>query len=103
MPRITRVSSWCAALLLATAAPAVAGEGLFLGWNNCRQGAFTTNNNFSCGTDAGFERLFCSFTVATAVDSVIGIEAVVDVQVEAADIATVPWWRMAPGECRDGS
>jgi hypothetical protein len=45
--------------------------------------------------------VFCAFTVGVPVDSVLGIEAVVDYQTAAAPLPS--WWRMGPGDCRAGS
>jgi hypothetical protein len=69
-------------------------------------GAIAAPSNIipQCGFVSQTYRLFCAFTVAAPVDSVLGIEAVVDLQVDtpgAPDL--LAWWRLGPGECRDGS
>lgn len=84
-----------------------ADEALYLTWKECWQaGPIGAPSNIvpQCGVSTQVNRLFCAFTVATPVDSVLGIEAVVDLQVDdpgATDL--LPWWKLGPGECRDGS
>jgi hypothetical protein len=79
-----------------------AGDALYLNWNDCPGGLGSASNRvFGCGTDAGSERLIAAFSVAQPVDSVIGIEAVVDVQIGAEPLP--PWWGFNAGGCRAGS
>lgn len=106
VPRHRRLRSAVASLTLVMlaclAAPLARGaEGLFLTWNDCPTGFGSTPTRFfGCGTDAGTERLIAAFTVGQAVDSVIGIEAVVDVQIAADSLP--PWWQLGTGGCRSG-
>jgi hypothetical protein len=93
------------ALALAALAPAraCADAALYLAWNDCRpSGNAISNYDFSCDTEAGFEELFCAFSLpfATGAD-VLGVIAVLDLQHSA---ATLPdWWRLAKaGDCRSG-
>jgi hypothetical protein len=105
MIRLMRVTPAAAAVLLALAAPvARADSALYLSWNDCALGSESVQTFlFDCGTEAGFEELFCAFRMplATGAD-VLGITAVVDIQSEA---LTLPdWWRLgAVGDCRSGA
>ncbi len=81
--------------------PARGAEGLFLTWNDCPTGFGSSQARlFGCGTDFGTERLIAAFSVSQPVDSVIGIEAVLDVQV--ATDSLPPWWQLGAGGCRSG-
>jgi hypothetical protein len=82
--------------------PAPAAEGLYLTWDAC---AFEPQASpvrlFACDTDADTMRLHAAFTVAQPVDSVIGLEVVIDIQHES---PTLPdWWRFEAGGCRAGA
>lgn len=82
---------------------AVAEDALFLTWDECAEtGAGASDNPNACLFNEGEQRLFCSFTLGSAVDDVLGIEVVVDLQHSE---ATLPdWWRMSgPGACRPGA
>ena len=90
-------------LFLALLAPRVqAADGLYLTWGDCAlQGAGQTVQGFSCDTDVGLHTLICGLTVAAPIDSVLGIEVVVDVQHSA---PTLPdWWALGGSDCRAGS
>lgn len=74
--------------LLALAAPASAAEGLFLTWGDCALGgAGTSNSLIPCNVDA---QLYVAFSLGQAVDQVLGIEAVVDLQ--SASDPLPDWW-----------
>lgn len=76
-------------------------EALYLSWNDCPGGFGSTQSRvFGCGTNNGAENLIAAFSVAQPLDSVIGIEAVVDIQVAADSLP--PWWQLGAGGCRDG-
>src|SRR4030095_13394812 len=80
------------ALLLAlpgAVGPAHAADGLFLSWNQCAP-AGSQDRTFDCQTSLGQSNLFGAFTVAQPVDSVLGIEAVIDLQ--AAGLGVPDWW-----------
>ena len=90
----------CGAVLATV--PAGAAEGLYLTWNAC---AFEPQASpvrmFACDTNADTMRIHAAFTVAQPVDSVIGLEVVVDIQHES---PTLPdWWRFDAGGCRAGA
>jgi hypothetical protein len=90
-------------LLILAAAPLHAADGLYLTWGDCALGgAGQAVEGFGCDTDAGSHVLICGLTVAAPIDSVLGIEVVVDVQHSAPILPD--WWQLlGPGECRDGS
>ena len=88
-------------LLLLAAHPLYAADGLYLTWNDCAAlGAGQSTQGFACDTDAGSHTLVCALTVGAPVDSVLGMEIVVDLQVAAA--AMPDWWRFDAGGCRAG-
>ena len=88
---------------MAALAPALsrAQGGLYLTWSDCAQsGNSLSNFDSDCGTTAGFEELYCAFTVpqATGAD-VLGIVAVIDLQDSASPLPA--WWHLeAAGGCR---
>jgi len=106
LPLRFTILSWMAVATLACGT-AKADEALYLTWNECWQaGPVAAPSNIipACGVDTQVNRLFCAFTMAARVDSVLGIEAVVDLQVDQpAGTGLLAWWKLAPGECRDGS
>ncbi len=78
-----------------------ADEGLFLSWGDCAPGTSTHDLSNACDTNVGEQELFCAFRMPFAVDSVLGLELVVDVQHSAASLPD--WWRFSsPGGCRAG-
>jgi hypothetical protein len=91
------------ACLLAVGPPAVrAAEGLYLTWNDCASGpGATRDRGSSCASETGQQNLYCAFGVSAPVDSVLGLELVVDVQ--SADPALPDWWRFDMGGCRAGN
>lgn len=85
-----------AAALALSASAARAGEGLFLRWNDCANGAGLSSLNGGCTLNTGDQRLYCAFTLAQPLDEVLGIEAVVDLQAAA---TTLPdWWHLEPAD-----
>jgi hypothetical protein len=91
-----------ALLLAAPASSASAAEALYLGWNNCPGGLTTARVAQSpCTSDAGSQDLLCAFQVAGPVDSVLGVEVVVDLQ--HSDASLPDWWRADVGGCRAGA
>ena len=98
-----------AAALALSVAVARAGEGLYLRWTDCANGAGLSSVNFGCVSNTGEQRLYCSFTLPVPLNEVLGIEAVVDLQAAA---TTLPdWWHLEPPDiglglpagCRLGS
>jgi len=92
-------------LLLAgmlTAAPAAsATEGLYLTWNDCALGAAASHDvTNSCDSDLGQKTLYCAFVVPALVDSVLGVQIVVDLQHSEASLPD--WWRFDAAGCRAG-
>ena len=77
-----------------------AAEGIYLSWNDCVRGSYTSNLNFSCNTNVGQGELYCAFTMPQPADNVVAVEIVVDVQ--HASAALPDWWRLDPGGCREG-
>jgi hypothetical protein len=84
-------------------APAVAAEEIALAWDDCIEGgAALLDMQGECDFNLGFVPLFPSFRVPQSTPAdVIGVELVIDVQHAG---TTLPdWWRMSPGDCRDGA
>lgn len=87
-------------LCLALPAVAIADAGISLSWNDCPLSPSSQSAMLAPCQSTGSADLIVSFALATPVDSVIAIEAVIDVQGSAASLP--PWWQYAPGACRDG-
>ena len=89
-----------AVMLTAGVAPraARAGEGLYLTWNDCYQGAGTSNLAFACDANAGENDLYVAFKMPQAANNVLAIEIVIDIQQSA--ISLPDWWRLDPNGCR---
>jgi hypothetical protein len=102
--RTPTLAAVAAGVLLSVLAPPPGrtDEGLFLTWNDCALAGIATHDRGSaCASNLGEQSLYCAFRMPFAVDSVLGVELVVDVQHSA---ATMPdWWQFAPGGCREGS
>lgn len=96
----------CATALVAfapglAAAGASSPPGLYLTWQDCAQSPnATANRSVACDGAAGEEALYLAFSLPWALDSVVAVEAVVDVQ--AAGVLP-PWWQYGPEGCRSGS
>lgn len=100
---LRRLVALASLVLLAclAARPLEAAEGLYLSWIDCPGGPGSSQAKlFGCGTDAGSERLIAAFSVDVPIDSVIGIEAVVDVQIALDSLP--PWWQLGAVGCRSG-
>jgi hypothetical protein len=78
-----------------------ADEGLYLSWGDCALGASSSDLSNACDTNVGVQKLFCAFRMPFAVDSVLGVEVVVDVQHSSASMPA--WWMFSPGGCRAGT
>jgi len=90
-----------AAVLLALPSRAAAAEGLYLTWGECALHPSAAHDRGSaCNSNLGVNDLFCAFRVGALVDSVLGVEAEVDVQ--HADAELPDWWRFDVGGCRSG-
>lgn len=76
-----------------------AGEGLFLTWNDCHIGSgASATRAFACDSEAGQHVLVCAVEMGTPVDSVLGVEVVIDVQ---HGDATLPdWWEFGWEGCQ---
>jgi hypothetical protein len=87
-----------AVLVVLIVGPAGADEGLYLRWNDCAlSGSALVNQSRSCTQDFGEEALFCAFTVPQAIDSVIALQIIVDVQLAGPLPA---WWQFYEEGCR---
>lgn len=77
-------------------------SGISLGWQDCRSSGAPgqSNQNFSCASNIVEFPLFAGLRLESAVDSVIAVELVIDVDVAADSLP--PWWRMDPGQCHTG-
>lgn len=90
-------------LFAATASTASAAQGLSMAWNRCLGDPSATQNaTFACNTNLGSHVIYGSFRLASPMSIVIGIEMMVDLQVEAP--ALPPWWQLYyQGSCRQSS
>src|SRR5258706_2196351 len=78
------------AALLLSPLPARAAEGLYLTWNDCAlPGGGNSVQVSPCDSDLGANTLICSLTAPAAIDSILGVEIVVDVQ---HDQPSLPDW-----------
>lgn len=79
-----------------------AQEGLYLTWNDCAMSSASRHDLHGlCDVDDGQQVLFAAFTLAQAIDSVVALELVIDVQHSGA--ALPAWWQYQPKGCRQGS
>ncbi len=100
--RVSIAGRAASVLLIALVASAIAAarvhaaEGLFLTWGDCALGgAGNPNLSIPCESDDGENALYCAFSLAQAIDQVLGIELVVDLQ---SDLDPLPdWWRFESG------
>ena len=91
-----------ACVLAAAALPVRAAEGLYLTWNDCALAAGAASDlSQACASDLGQQALYCAFRLPAPVDSVLGVEIVVDVQ--HADATLPDWWRFDVVGCRAGN
>ena len=89
-------------VLVAFAAPAMAG-GLNFAWGlGCWPENPVSNAAFACNTNGGSDAATGSFTVSNNQPEFVGIEAVIDLQ--AASPTLPAWWQFFnPGSCRQSS
>ncbi|MBI5709680.1 MAG: hypothetical protein HZC42_05145 [Candidatus Eisenbacteria bacterium] len=88
-------------LLAFAAAPALAAEGLWLTWDECvLDPAAPHNRNSPCLGNVNGQDLYCAFQMPFPVDSVLGVDIVVDVQHGSPVLPS--WWQFAPDSCRAG-
>ncbi len=74
---------------------------LRLTWDECPEGNAQTVKQSSCNALFAVDPLVSSFVLSAPVDSVIGMEVVVDL---VTDSATLPdWWHYEPGGCNAGA
>jgi hypothetical protein len=86
---------------LATGSAASAAEGLYLTWNDCALGPGAAHDvTNACASNLDEQKLFCAFTVPALVDSVLGVQLVLDLQHSEASLPD--WWRFAAADCRAG-
>ncbi|MFN8589519.1 MAG: hypothetical protein U0704_17135 [Candidatus Eisenbacteria bacterium] len=89
------------AVLAVCLSPCAQATTLGLRWDECASGGGAINKSFACSVALGDAVSIASLQVDAAVDSVVGMEWVVDVITAA---PTLPdWWRMASGGCRPGA
>lgn len=90
------------ALTAAWSGPAAPSEGLFLSWNDCPPAPGSASNlDALCQVNVSGQALVVAFTLAQAIDDVVAVEITIDVQ--HAQDPMPPWWRFAPGGCREGA
>ncbi len=87
--------------LLCLWASCARADGLHLNWDECAEGNGPSLKTSACSSPLFFETLVSSFELSAPVDSVIGMEVVIDL---VSDSATLPnWWRFEPGGCNAGA
>ncbi len=84
------------------ASPVGAAAGIFLSWNDCPLGPTSSSDLVeACDSNLGQNELFCSFSLAQPVDSVLAVEITIDLQHSQ---ATLPaWWHFDQSPCRSGA
>lgn len=75
-----------------------ADPGLALNWNDCPLSPSSQRGLIAACQNSGSEELIASFELSAPLDSVIALEAVVDVQSAASTLP--PWWQYGPAGCR---
>ena len=99
MPRPLLVSLGLCALLAASASAAPPASGLVFRWNHCAGDGGATNRVFACNTNAGSERLVCSYQTDATITNVSGAEITVDIRTASAALPL--WWQFRNvGTCR---
>lgn len=95
----------CAAALVLAASPARAAGELFLDWNECPLDVSAAHNRDNpCTANTSSQTLVASFQAPAAVDSVLGVDLVLDLQSAAPSLPS--WWNLlpaSPDSCRFGA
>src|SRR5262245_46103439 len=98
-----RLPTWLGAYVLiglSILAQPAHSTALYLTWGDCALGGAATSNLASgCGSSSGEQVLYAAFSVDSPIDSVLGLELIVDLQTAGSDLPD--WWRLGAGECRD--
>jgi hypothetical protein len=81
------------------AAPAIGSEALFLSWEDCGPAPGSSQLITGACGDGPPVPLYCAFQVPVAIDGVLALEMVIDVQ--HSDAALPSWWRFDPGGCME--
>ena len=88
--------------LLATSSVAGACGGINLSWDDCGSFGGDRLRTFECNTNVGVQPMVGSFVAPSGVDSLIAIEAVIDLCTEGHPLPE--WWKyLNPGTCRQSS
>ena len=86
----------------ASGAASGSATGLYLNWNDCPLGgAAASDAQWLCDTNVGDHTLYCAFVLGAPRDSVLGVEAVVDLQHVQTPLPD--WWHCEPLGCRPGA
>ena len=80
--------------------PAAAQDALYLGWGECGSSAAMQQTS-TCASSTGDQKLYAAFSLAQALDQVVGVEIVVDIS--HADPVLPAWWQLGVGGCRAGA
>src|SRR5262245_6357052 len=88
------------AVLCVSIAATARAAGINLYWNDCSAGgAATTNRDFACNTNVGFNDLYVSYDPPPEITSVVGVEIIINVRSSASGLQD--WWQFKnPGTCR---
>lgn len=91
---------WAAAVPAAAGPTGAGSTGIELSWVDCPASPSAVSDRSAICGDGTPQTLVCSFTLASPVDSVLALEAVVDVVTAS---GTLPdWWQFAPSGCDYG-
>ena len=87
---------WLPPALLGLALASVAGAvpnpcGVNVRWANCLGDGGTSNRAFACNTNAGSERIVCSYQTDVVIPNVSGAEITIDIRANAASLPL--WWQ----------
>lgn len=99
MPR-TLTPLLVAAVLCAFSAATARAAGINLYWNDCSTGgAATTNRDFACDSNVGFNDLYISYDPPPEITLAVGVEITIDLQSSASVLQD--WWQFRnAGSCR---
>ncbi len=87
------------ALACALWAPDAGAQGINVSWDDCWAAGGVAAKQFACDTNTGASRMVGSFMSATPQPGFVGVEIVIDLQVDTVEIP--PWWQFFnAGACR---
>lgn len=99
MPRVLTTLLVVGAIC-AVSATTTRAAGINLYWNDCSTGgAATTNRDFACNTNVGFNNLYVSYSPPPEITAVTGVEIIINLRSSSSTLQD--WWQLRnPGTCR---